>query len=133
MSTKTPNPVTDTKGDAAARKAKDFHNPIHSSLKNDPLGGAYVRYPDGFPTQEMMLLGESLINKEIDKARLGHAAWACAGYALSVSLGDPDEPPIPESAEETHKLICSFAKAGTMPSWLVPLILQVLQQVLTNL
>ena len=142
MSTHTPNPATDTHREVAARSIKPrYYNNIHAEAHNQPKGiiMGYLEYPTDFPMTELTLIGESLLNKELDKAALAHAAWTCSGYALGQTFGSPtvsDHPLMkvtpPKSKEEAHTLVKECAANKVMPSWIIPLIFQVLQTVLQN-
>ena len=151
MSTLTFNPATDPPGNQPAARPV---NPIHNSTEA-PLGGARDEdyclrragsnpiYPNAFPVDQLMLVGQSLINKEIDKKQLAYAAWTVSGYILGTYVGTQSVDDSltrhqlrtsvePETPEDKHKLLTACATNKAIPQWVTPLVIQVLETVLTN-
>ncbi len=102
-------------------------------------------YPTTFPGDEISLCIEHAVSGAGDEEEVKHAAWVAVGFFFGHSVPAPVAPdpaaPVVDDAAKTayaasikghHSKAKTLAAVGSIPPWLLPLILQILNGLLTK-
>lgn len=138
-----PNPVANPSGFADFAEKRDHGQTLVEGVMV-PQKSMTVSdsYPQAFPSDSLAVLGGVILGTEKDKKKIAKAAYLVEGYALLMIVGEPDqETPTqsvpmhtdcPVGPEAQHAALMDCAEKQHFPMWIVPLLVEVLQKVLTN-